>query len=530
MKNIELKSRNILKTPQGYQFIPIGNPDKLFGQGGLLDQVADRIFRRNKAPLDDFWGTVGRQDGQSVDWSGTLVCSGKGNDRSTGLTGQEVDLLRSIYPGIAASNTRVIEKVLAFDQVKFGTAPGSRKIRLTVMLQDYESAVVYLQHTDQSDETSQSGMIEYVLPQDETDTGSRDRMTYYFDVPPFSSNIQGGPGTRFVVKVLTFRRDGTVLDQLLRGFDTEYNFKRYNPASNAFEVITDPVQSIDPAKRTLLLIHGTFSHTEKSYGDLCMQVEPNGESWLQKVLGQGGKYQQIIGFDHPTVFESPLDNAGQLYLRLNGKKFTDTVDIITTSRGGLVGKSVINNAGINQNLFSVERAATVACANGVGYLDTAENISRFLSVAKLVVGNQGAKLILGLVQKGVDYIRNQPGLEAMKPGSATLTQILGTAPAHTAMRYMPVCGNFNLAPDATAVQRSVDWLIGKILSGENDWVVGTNEQAIMPPGHYAYGKDHDYYYGLAVNSRHLDYFNPAVTSEPKQRIYQFLHDDYKNIV
>ncbi|TND07616.1 MAG: hypothetical protein FD123_3168 [Bacteroidetes bacterium] len=529
MKTIEIKNRNILKTPQGYQFIPIGNPDKLFGQGGLLDQVADRIFRRNKAQLEDFWATIGRQDGQAIDWSGQLVCSGKGNERSTGITGQEVDIVRAIYPGIAASNTKVIEKVIAFDQVKFGTSPGSRKIRMTIMLKENESALFFLQHTEQSDAMSQSGMPEYILPQDETDTGKRDRLTYFFSVPEISANAQAGAqGTRFIVKVLTFQRDNSKVDDILRPLDTEYGFLVYNPQSNAFEQIVNPVAGIDPAKKTLLLLHGTFSYTEKSYGNLRLPVEANGKTWLQTVL-DSGKYQQIIGFDHPTVFESPLDNAGQLYLRLQGKKFMQHVDIITTSRGGLVGKSVINNQQIHQDRFQVERAATVACANGVGYFDTAENISRFLSVARAVAGETTAKLIIGLAHQAVDYIRKQPGLDAMKPNSPVLNQILGTLPANQQMRYMPVCGDFKPAADASAVQRSLDWLISKMLSTENDWVVGTNEQAIMPPGYYAYGKNHDYYYGLAVNSRHLDYFNPEVTSTPKQRIYEFLHQEYDAI-
>lgn len=80
------------------------------------------------------------------------------------------------------------------------------------------------------------------------------------------------------------------------------------------------------AKRGLIFIHGTGSHTLGGFGQL-----PGSQSW-QKLVGQfeGG----LFGFEHHTFSESPIDNALALarVLPVNAK-----FSIVTHSRGGLVG-------------------------------------------------------------------------------------------------------------------------------------------------------------------------------------------------
>lgn len=198
MKSIDIAGRNLLKTAAGFQFLPIGNPEKLFGDGGFLDQVKDRIFKKNNAPVTDFWATLGRQDGQAIDWTGTIDCSRNGNDRSTGLTGEQVDELRQLHPEIDSGAKRALERFISFDKIKFGNSEASRKIRLTVMVGTGEGAIAFLQHTDRSDTKSQSGTQEYILPEatEGNATNTRDRLTYQFDVPPL------GPNDRFVIKFI----------------------------------------------------------------------------------------------------------------------------------------------------------------------------------------------------------------------------------------------------------------------------------------------------------------------------------------
>ena len=90
---------------------------------------------------------------------------------------------------------------------------------------------------------------------------------------------------------------------------------------------------IPPADGTdaplLVLIHGTFSETQGTFGKLW-QRHP------QKVRDLFAHYEnRVYGFDHPTLTASPVDNALMLARLLpNGAR----VHLLTHSRGGLVAE------------------------------------------------------------------------------------------------------------------------------------------------------------------------------------------------
>ncbi len=535
MKTIEINNNNLLSTSEGYQFIPIGNPDHLFGPGGWLDELKDKIFKRNSAPLDDFWATLGRQDGQKINWTGKILCSGTGNDTSTGITGEEVDLLKKLHPEIVSQGKKALEKVLILDNVNFGNDPTDNHLRLSVMANPGQGVLVFYQHTTSDDATSQSGDLEYIQPQENQNysNNGRDRLDYFFDVPYDVSALN-----RFIVKVIIFSRDVNLHPEgLLQRTEKPHKLLRYNAATNVFDDISsNGISDVERQLKTLLLIHGTFSSTVGSFGGLITS------GWLQQII-KAGTYQQIIALDHPTIFAGPNDNVTQMITLIGaGQKFKEKMHIVTTSRGGLVGKTIVNDKNIDGNLFTVERMAAQACANGVEYFTAGWKISKGLSVLKIVfklLGREGLEIFTAIAQTGVDFFLNQPGCVAMTIGSAPLTSILNGTPANTNMRYFPVTGNY--FPD-NFKQRVVNLMINLVYQQRpNDWVVGTAQQAIMPASNYAYGHtkhwDENYYYSTTFDSIHTQYLNMDVPPSgqiasgiPRDAIKNFLQDDYANIL
>ena len=97
----------------------------------------------------------------------------------------------------------------------------------------------------------------------------------------------------------------------------------YNPVTWQATPITAPAST----GRILLLIHGTFSNTEKLIDDLKQTA-----AFMGRIAAAG--YTQIVGFDHFTVSRAPFVNAAELAVLFANS--TAELDILCHSRGGLV--------------------------------------------------------------------------------------------------------------------------------------------------------------------------------------------------
>ncbi len=515
---ININNLNVIASAEKQtSFIPIGDPVKLRG-------LFDRFFQKN-ADTSDYWATLGRKDNGQIRgiWSGRIICSIMGNrdfsDRGK-LINNEVELLRKLFPDqnpktISVNDFTITEKFIALDDVEFSNDASARSLRLTVMVNANEQSIVFLQHTAATDTYSQDGVFQYILPEEAEDLGKRDRLTYFFDVPDVIDD-----NYRFVIKVMTFKRDlqltadSASIDAWLRSMGNAYGLDLYG--NKAFTPIQP--KDIDQNKKTLLLIHGTFATIPGSYGDLCAE-------WFDEVMA-AKKYEQIIGFNHPSMFDSPLQNKDKLlsFLQSENIVFQKTVDVITTSRGGLVGKYLVNDHA-QKNLI-VERVATVACANGVELIGVGKDIAALLSALKMFADDDTAKFILGVLHQGVSYIMSQPGLTIMDKTSPDLNDLLHVqTPANADMRYLPICGDYLWSGNHPIGWKFMDGILTGIMRDEyHDWVVETDFEVIMPDGNYAYQKDGTYYRSLSIDTTHTRYFYDEMTTIAKQRIFYYLHD------
>ena len=232
------------------------------------------------------------------------------------------------------------------------------------------------------------------------------------------------------------------IPRLEQRFMPDPGFYRLNADGKTTERVTGPLPISDPY---LILIHGVFSNTEGSFGDLMRS--PQGRSLTQRYG------ERLLGLDHRSLSESPIENALALAEVLPAGA---RIHLLTHSRGGLVGEFMCLNqelegaikpfelAGRQDDLekleqlvqlvqarqFRIERFVRVACpARGTPL--ASNRLDRYLSLMLNVIG------LIPAVDKSVIYpfakaailtlIKQRadpailPGLEALMPTSPLIS-------------------------------------------------------------------------------------------------------------
>ena len=193
----------------------------------------------------------------------------------------------------------------------------------------------------------------------------------------------------------------------------------------------------DRSPKILLLVHGTFSTTLGSYGALGLTA------WGRSFLEHTNKeYDAVIGYDHPTLSLDPGSNALDLYNQLT-KNYSGpplSIDTISTSRGGLVVRSLIEqvqprlnwNVSFNITIFVASPHEGTSLAdpeNWRRFIDLYTNLA--LSSARFLGQVTGMPLVTTILSAIIKVIAALlkflathiieagliPGLSAMSPGS-----------------------------------------------------------------------------------------------------------------
>ncbi|MFA9480040.1 hypothetical protein ACERK3_17320 [Phycisphaerales bacterium AB-hyl4] len=531
-------------------------------QAGRLDITRARRHIRRRirgetgkdSPL--CWATLSMANGRSpLAWRGEIQFSREGNlhsvpIESTEATCREIELIRSTVPESGEGKHRVRERFINLDNVVFSAVkclpdrfnPNHLpQLRLTLFLRPDQGALIYYQHEPldsnrRTRKTRDESDIEYLQPQPTKGHDCRNRDRLIYDIPLLPSHIltdvndddemvqlgQALGRQRMVLKVLTFNRynhgDSTsIVDRIsYHLFGNKHELLTWNPARRTFiPAYPDLIRKDVP---TLLILHGTFSSTTQAFTHLLADA-PN--SWLADQYGTSrNKYPQILAFDHPTLSEDAKSNAAALQSRLpRGFIFEQPLDLITHSRGGLLGKWL----SLYEDAFPVQRGALVACANGVGYFTAGSRVAKGLSVLRAInSGTAGPTraAILAVAQHSAKWFLNQPGCRLMTPQSNRLAAVL-EKPNQPFPQFLPIVGNFQRelvshnGLIARWLQRGLDLAIKPILGRQHDWVVGTKQQYILADESYpsqpkrwlANVIDHN----RVFTARHSDYFgNPKI--------------------
>jgi hypothetical protein len=508
------------------QFLLLGDTTVINSNPAIQEKIRNK---GSDVSINGFWGTLGLPDDRPLDFRGQLRVSRAGNLES--VDPSVLEHIRELGAIKSPDSGRVVERFIDFNDIVFRDfqpevnanaetgwiQDNIPKLRLTIFLGKDEGAIVYYDHGngDSPDKT-----IEYILPQEEP-VVMRDRLNYIFSIVPSRQIVKengklalGNEHDKdFVIKVLVFKRDNSeavpqkALTEMIHkinnnpetgfgpsidGENAKYRLLKYSRGSNSFEEVSTTV-TVDSGAKTLLLIHGTFVLTANSFAGLMKREERYGNrSWLEKTIDTGD-YAQVLAFDHPTVTEDAAQNVAVLFerLQLAGADFSaNPVDVITTSRGGLVGKHFIC---VDPNAaLPVRKAALIACANGVGYFTTGAYIGKLLGVFRaLNAGNPIATAILAIVQFSVDTFLQLPGCQQMTIGSNRLQNVLNAVPhgVNTNVKFQTIVGDWdrvlteNEKWGKRMLDLGLDLIIQPMLGHENDWVVGTEKQKILPAGY-----------------------------------------------
>jgi len=225
----------------------------------------------------------------------------------------------------------------------------------------------------------------------------------------------------------------------------------------------DPEQAFADwgGERGLLLVHGTFSRTPNSFASM-------GESLLAQL---DDRYQgRVLAFDHPTVAVSPLDNAQWLAQAITSRP---NVDIISTSRGGLVARELDAHGTID-----LGRAVLAACPNSGTPLADTEHTGQLIDAVTNAMGLIPDNPITDIAEVVISILRHLAagtidaldGLQAMHPDGDFLAE-RNQVDVSDKFRFMT--SNYEPTPDIAAWAK--DTLMDVAFrSAPNDLVVPTS--------------------------------------------------------
>jgi hypothetical protein len=295
------------------------------------------------------------------------------------------------------------------------------------------------------------------------------------------------------------------------------------------------------AAPALVFLHGTFSSTRGSFGDLWRDdVAPS----LREVLA--GHAGRIYGFEHRSLTASPIDNALALAEQL---PVGTRAQLVSHSRGGLVGEylaracaaqaqpRILANARkvlagadsaaqrryhrqqvqqfeklcevVRARQLRVERFVRVACpANGTAL--ASERIDDILSTLLNVMGRLGPlaesdlyyllkAFLFALIKEKADP-NVLPGIQAMNPRSRLIALLNDGAEVQGEL--IAIAGDTDGERLLRALlMKGVDWLFGS----DNDLVVNT--PSMVRGGSRAGGGAFQRAFAGRIN--HLGYFSDA---------------------
>jgi hypothetical protein len=302
----------------------------------------------------------------------------------------------------------------------------------------------------------------------------------------------------------------------------------------------------DRPARLLLFVHGTFSTTAGSFGGLG--VTPWGRAFLEAARAN---YDAVIGFDHASLSEDPLQNAKDLLQRLQLATLPHPhrIDAISYSRGGLVLRSLLEY--LLPALTprpEIVRAIFVGVVNSGTLLASPENwhtlIDLYTNLAAAVCRTValfpqvtfGAMFTREIVQ-GVGafakYLATEavtkggiPGLAAMEPTGQFIQTLNQTQPGQMTAaesQFFAILSQFDPKgpQNAKEIPRQLllalaNGLIDQLMQEANDLVVNTTSMTMIDPAAGEFIKDR-LDFGKNGVTYHTNYFLQPQTANALSR-------------
>jgi hypothetical protein len=203
-----------------------------------------------------------------------------------------------------------------------------------------------------------------------------------------------------------------------------------------------PLGALTNPGRTLILVHGIL---DRIYGFALAPMLAWGGLLGDLQTLYGGR---VCGFDHPTLADTPLENARALLALLpEGLE----LDLLCHSRGGLVVRSLLEDPGLRAELdarrIRVGRVIFMAAANQGSRLAVPEHLAAVLSLFA-TIGNtsppalQAVAAAAAAPMLAAAYLAGRlPGVSTLIPGNDAIDR-LNASPVEMAGRYSFIRANF----------------------------------------------------------------------------------------
>ena len=540
---LKFKPNEITFESQEYSFLKIG---------GSADSNELNVYDFKNAKykkIEKIWGTLGWANDKELAATGKIKFSEFGNFDHQGITKETVDLLRDQNVEIHDCSD-IKERFIDLSEINFLNVPEiitSEKeiqLRFDLFIEKNEGALVYLEENPVGEFHSRKAEMYLITPESTDINFSQERYSLSYKFTYFFNKKFEREGdllhlkdknkkeqTEFSIKVLTFPRHEACIKSYtnkatknlnkVSGRGTElvhksinkigeekYGFYKFHSTENkdSFIKLDDLIQ-IDEHKKTLLLLHGTFSSVENSFGELLEPGISDYSRLLNKLI-ENQTFDQIIAFNHPTASHSIQENADWFIKLLGNKIFTQPIDVITTSRGALLAETLCSYDKAYRKI-KINKLITFAPAHGSDLLKVAKGLDRMLSMMKKTTSRAGWGYILAISQFSINAIRTQPGIEVMMPDSIELKKILTSNPIDE-VKIKSMVGDY----DRTLIDKQfkrwlangLDKLIWLAFKSENDWVIGCPEQRRQMSGFNAkYEKNFEYY---CIHGKQFDLKHP----------------------
>jgi len=318
-------------------------------------------------------------------------------------------------------------------------------------------------------------------------------------------------------------------DNFLTG--KQLGLMKLSPGKSTFE----PVNAVTPGAKRLLIVHGTFSNTEKMLG----ACDPNLLTWARQKYGG-----EVYAFNHRTLSVSPMMNAFDLWHTF--KDVDGDLDIIAHSRGGLVTRWFLEVLGppklktvrvvlVGSPLGGTSLAAPRHLRNALSavssFASAVSHVSDALSAVAtpwLAVPAMIVQVASSVVGKTANIFSSLPIFDAvisMIPGLSGQARIGGNAelerlnemPGRFVPRYFGVTSNFEPTDPGWAfwkrlrLSHMANAAADGVFEKDNDMVVDTDSMSMLGK-HQKFAAAHDY--GTNPDIHHLNYFvNPMTTTK-----------------
>jgi len=356
--------------------------------------------------------------------------------------------------------------------------------------------------------------------------------TRRFDVR-LSAPLPGRRGNSAAVRVFFLRLLGAAAGALLPVLARLWERKRFLASKTPLglvmlaardgRLVATRVRNLTlppPPARSLLFVHGTFSHAAAAFRDLA--ADPGLFAALQR------RYDgRVFAFNHLTVGTAPDANARDLRARL--PRGPALLDAVTHSRGGLVLRAfaeqsprvapgVTSGTILGRVLFVASPNAGTPLASPMRWHALAAwlaNLGEMFPGNALAFGfDFASEALVWMARRAGGTL---PGIAAMDPTGEFLEKLNGSA----TRRYEAGAAIACYEPKGSAARRLLDAAAGMFFEAPNDLVVPTDGGVHLGAAP-AVPEGHTVRFGPGSTVHHLNLF---AQRETRERIKIFLEGE-----